>query len=171
MRTAALLFLVSLSACPTVSDDLPGYLCQVTVEELQDGCAPRRTTGAGGVQWLGVREDGGLAFTVADQVKYGPTRSGEVLIGVSRDQVPPLDGGIVQLGPEAACRGLLGGWIALDGGLQLNQQWPGLDVCPGAPVYAPQTSCVAVRQLIFTPIRECPQRCVVLAGDGADCDC
>ncbi|MEW5737339.1 MAG: hypothetical protein AB1938_00345 [Myxococcota bacterium] len=159
------------AACPTVDDDLPGYLCQVTVEAIQDTCSPQRFVGDGGVQWLGIRDDGGLAFSVLDQVKYGPTRGGEALAGVTRETLPPFDGGMAQFGADDACRALVGGWVALDGGLQLNQQWPGIDNCPSAPAYVPNKACVAVRFLRFEPIGECPQRCVVLTNVGASCDC
>jgi hypothetical protein len=171
-RLAALACLLALTACPTTEgEDLPGYLCQVTVETVQDSCTPQRRIGDGGTQWMGAREDGGLAFTVLDDVKFGPTRAGEPLAGVSRDQFPPIDGGIAQFGADTLCRALIGGWRVMDGGLELNQQWPGFDACPAAPNYVPTTGCIAVRRLYFEPIVACSQRCVVLTNDGARCEC
>lgn len=171
-RLLAALALAALPACPTVEgEDLPGHLCQVTVETLQDGCSPQRASGDGGVQWLGVRPDGGVSFTIFDQVKFGPLRDGTPLAGVSRDVAPPNDGGFAQFGAGAECRALVSGWELVDGGLTLSQEWPGIDLCVSGPSYLPAKGCVAVRRLVFTPIRECPQRCVVLSNDGASCDC
>jgi len=172
MRIAALCSLLVLSACPTTEgEDLPGALCQVTVETVQDSCSPQRRIGDGGVQWMARREDGGLAFTVLDDVKFGPTRTGEALAGVSRDQVPPADGGTAQFGSDPLCKALVAGWKIIDGGLELTQQWPGFDACPSAPNYVPAMGCIAVRRLWFEPFAECAQRCVVLSNDGARCEC
>jgi hypothetical protein len=172
MRPLLILLLAALPGCPTTQgEDLPGQLVLVTVETVQDSCEPPRAEGDGGVQWAAARPDGGVVFTVLDQVKYGPLRDGGVLEGLSREQVPPLDGGRTELGAGDGCRALIAGWSIIDGGLELSQQWPGVDVCPAAPGYAPRASCAVVRRLWFTPLRDCPERCVRLSAGGASCDC
>lgn len=165
--------LLALPACPTTEgEDLPGQLCQVSVETVMDSCAPPRAVGDGGVQWLGERADGGLVFTIFDSVEFGPLRDGGVMLGISRVQAPTAGGGRINFGDGGVdCDGTFVVSPDADGGIGLSQVWPGLDRCPGGPAYLPDAGCVSLRRMIFTPIRDCPQRCVTLSNDGAACDC
>lgn len=171
MRVAPLLFL-TLAGCPAVTEDVPGRLYAATVVTLVDSCTPQRTEGDAGVLWLGTRADGGLALALVDQVKYGPTRDGGVLTGISREWIPPADdkarfgdGGVL-------CTGTLSRWrFDADGGLELSQEWPGFTDCLTGPDYLPNRRCFVTRRLTLEPREACPQRCVVLSNDGAACDC
>ena len=173
MRLLLLVALLALPACPTVDgEDLPGQLCQVTVESIMDSCAPQRTVGDAGVQWLGTRPDGGLAFTIFDAVKFGPLRDGGVITGISRDKAPTAGDGRILFGDGGTeCRATLTASPGVNGSIELNQSWPGLELCTNGPDYFPDSGCVSIRRLVFTPIRDCPQRCVTLSNDGAGCDC
>lgn len=168
----ALLFVFALAGCPAVSEDVPGRLYAATVVTLVDSCTPQRTEGDAGVLWLGTRDDGGLALTVVDQVKYGPARDGGVLSGISRELIPPADDKARFGDGGVQCTGTLARWrFEADGGLELSQEWPGFSDCTTGPDYLPHRRCFVTRRFTLEPREECPQRCVVLSNEGAACEC
>jgi hypothetical protein len=163
MRPPALVLVVLLAACDERTDDPPGAIGPVLVEVLSDDCIPARLGGDGGLQFLGTREDGGLSFTVSQQVQFGPLRDGGSLLSVQRQTLPAPNGGVLQVEEAPGCEGTLALWRQVDGGLELAQRWPSVETCPLGPGWLPERACSTVRRFSFGPGSPCPSSCVEIS--------
>ena len=164
--------LLAVTACvDTVTEQLDGQLVQVEVVTSSDSCAPARVSGDGGVQFLATRADGSLVLTVAQSVQYGPQRDGGALDSTRLLHLPALDDN-VQLGAESGC-GLFGSLRAsTDGGVLLEQRFPGMAECPSGPLWLPATACTATRVLTLRPLGACRLECIRLSTSSeVSCEC
>ncbi len=161
-------------ACETVEEDFVGRLVAVQVSSIRDDCRPTRFTGDGGVQFIGRRSDGGVAFTMARQAVYGPLPDGGELDSVSRHGIPVQRGGYGNAGEgEAECQGIFNEWTLLDDDtLSLYQELPGATACENGPLWLPAAACATDRTFSLTQTGECRLSCVRLTASGSvTCDC
>ena len=173
MRTLLpLALLLATAACvDEVAEDLAGELVQVEVLGLADGCDPARHLGDGGLQFHGVRPDGGVLLSLAATVQYGPLPDGGPLEGTALSQVPN-PAAVATVGSEADCQATVGLLVPTDGGIRLEQDLPGALTCPSGPLWLPRVRCGSARLLRLTPVRACHLRCVRLGASGdVGCDC
>ncbi len=164
---------VSLLICgctDPVEDSLAGALVRVTVIGVSDTTMPRRQVGDAGTQFFGVRPDGGIAFTISQQLQFGPLADGGTLISVQRVAVPTPNAGRFTIGREGCTA--LSNWTLVDGGLGLTQSFPTRADCPTAPEWLPELGGDAVRRYELTPVGTCDLKCVRLSeASEVSCEC
>lgn len=169
-----LLLLAALTACEApVEDDVAGHLVQLSVSRVSDDCLPARDVGDAGVQFFAVRDDGGVAFTVAQQTQFGPMIDGGLLESVQRQAIPATNGGKSTVGAEAECAGTFSAWVFEPPSTLRNvQSFPGFDKCVSGPSWLPKTACTVERLFTFTAISECRSKCVTITAAGeVSCGC
>ena len=168
-----LIALLFLAGCVDATEDnLTGKLVRVEVVTVSDGCSPARFSGDAGLQFFGVRDDGGVAFTMGQNAQYGPAPDGGVVQSVAQQLLPPANGGRAVVGNEAGCDGLFSNWALTDAGLDLAQDLPGVDTCPSGPVWLPLKACSSSRSYLFTEVGTCELRCVRISTSGEiECRC
>jgi hypothetical protein len=169
-----LLFLLTLCGCEApVEDDVAGQLVQMTVSRVSDDCLPARVIGDAGVQFFGVRDDGGIAFTVGQETQFGPSLDGGVLESVQRQTIPFANGGRGTVGAEAECVGTFSAWVFEPPATLRNvQTFPGVDKCISGPSWLPKSQCTVEREFTFTPISDCRSKCVTITAAGeVSCGC
>lgn len=171
LRPLLLPLVVALIGCTDpVEDSLPGSLVRVTVIGVSDSTLPPREVGDGGTQFFGVRADGGVAFTISQQLQFGPLVDGGSLISVQRVSVPTPNAGRFTISDEGCTA--ISNWTVVDGGLQLSQSFPERVDCPTAPEWLPELGGEAVRRYELTPISSCDLKCVRLSeASEVSCDC
>ncbi len=168
MRPLLWLVLVFPACHDPIEEDLAGKLVRFEVISSSDDCSPLRFTGDAGTQFFGIREDGGVVFTIARQAKYGPRVDGGVLEEVERQLVPSLDATL----PDYTCAGKYSNWERTDAGFDLFQEWGGADSCPGGPLWLPRAACSSKRSYLMTELGDCQLRCVQLTVTGeVTCSC
>jgi hypothetical protein len=168
----ALPLLLLLAACPEPAEDPVGVVAPLSVDLVSDDCTPARLTGDGGLQFFAALDDGGFAFTVGQQLQFGPTRDGGSLESVQRQNLPAVNGGTVSVGDGAGCQGMLARWRVADGGLELYQEWPSREGCPLGPTWLPERACTTTRRFAFGFGEPCRSSCVrISAAAEVSCDC
>ncbi len=171
MRPLLALLLV-VTACVEPAEDPVGAITPLAVELVADNCVPARPSGDGGLQFFAVLRDGGFAFTVSQQLQFGPLRDGGVLESVQRQNFPTEASSTVAVGPGPGCQGTLTRWLAVDGGLELAQLWPSAESCPEGPAWLPQRACSTTRRYRFGEGEACPSSCVRISeAPEVRCDC
>ena len=172
--------LVLLGGCDDpVEENVTGQLGRVTIVFADDGgCSPARLSGDAGLQFYGVRPDGGIVFTLPQNAVFGPLIDGGALESVQRQSVPAPGDGKSNVGatPDGTvdddCEGIFTRWVPVDGGLSNAQEWPGLDKCETGPLWLPNRACVTTRTFLFEPVSACELKCVkVSAAQEVSCDC
>lgn len=168
-----LLAMVVLTGCDVTEEDFEGRLVHVDVVTTSDDCVPRRFSGDGGLQFIGVRADGGTIFTLSNAAVYGPLNDGGVLESVIRQALPPVNIGRANVGQgEESCNGIFGDWLQTGDGLQLRQDFPGSTDCTTGPPWLPVSRCSVDRELVLTDVGTCRLACLrVTAGTDVVCDC
>lgn len=163
-----------LTACEPIEDALPGKLAQLTVTTARDDCSPVRFTGDAGLQFFGVRPDGGVVFTISQRAQYSSARDdGGVVEGVQRQSAPFVGDGRSNAASGDACVGTFSAW-RVDGDFVLRnaQEWPGLQDCTTGPAWLPRQPCTSERVFTFTPVSDCNLECVRLSASGeVSCEC
>ncbi len=161
-----------LLSCDAVEEDLPGKLVRVEVTTQSTDCIPARFSGDAGVQFVGERDDGGLVFTMGQNVQYGPTIDGGALESVQRQLVPSPNNGDATVGEGDGCAGSFSAWERTVDGVSLSQTWPGATTCPSGPIWLPSKACTSTRLYTFTEVGTCQLRCVRISTSGeVDCSC
>ncbi len=165
--------LLLLPACQDpIDENLAGKLVRVEVTSSLDECRPARFTGDAGVQFFGVRPDGGVVFTISQQAQFGPMVDGGVLESVQRQILPTPGNGRTNVASGDACVGTFSAWVQLDGGLENAQEWPGIKDCPAGPIWLPVEPCRSTRSFSMTELGDCQLRCVIISAAGEiSCDC
>jgi hypothetical protein len=160
--------------CEPVEEDLPGHLAQLSVTTRVDDCVPARFTGDAGVQFFGLRADGGAVFTVSQLAQYSSNvDDGGLVESVQRQTAPFPGNGATSVGSTDACSGTFSAWV-LEGAnlLSIRQTWPGRDACTTGPGWLPQSPCTSERVFTFTPSSECNVKCVRISAAGeVSCGC
>ncbi|MFO0600400.1 MAG: hypothetical protein U0228_34145 [Myxococcaceae bacterium] len=164
---------VVLLGCEPTTERLPGHLALVEVVTTSDDCSPRRFSGDAGQQFFGVRDDGGVVFTISQLAQYGPARDGGVLEGSGRQAIPVIAPVNMSVAAGDACVGRFGSWV-LDGptSLTITQTWPGISDCTAGPTWLPAAPCTSVRTFSFTALSDCRLECVTLSASlEVSCSC
>lgn len=169
----AVLAVVATTGCDEPEEDFEGRLVMVDVTAVADDCTPKRFVGDAGVQFIGVRGDGGTVFTLSQQAVYGPIADGGVLESVVRQALPPVDLGRANIGEgEEACNGIFLNWTQVADELNLVQQLPGSLTCTTGPSWLPVNECNVERHVKLTDVGTCRFSCVrVSAALEISCEC
>lgn len=173
MRLILLAMAVLATGCETVEEDFEGRLVQVEVVTASDDCRPKRFSGDAGLQFIGIRPDGGTVFTLSNAAVYGPLIDGGVLESIIRQALPPVNLGRANIGlGEPACDGLFGDWKEVGNELQVRQNFPGNTDCTTGPPWLPESRCDVERSLKLTDVGTCRLSCLrVTASTEVVCEC
>ena len=182
MRGLASFCLLALACKSTSSQDVNGFLVQVSVEPVvvSDDCRPNRFTGDGGVQFFGFQKSGKPVVSSSYEAFWGPARvdGGSIGEGSRQDFVIDEEVNLVQgFDPSRICGRVFYTWSSPGSGppwvMQLNQRWEAVDLGCSAPgANLPLTACNSTRRFTFTPVSDCALSCVrVRAASDVTCEC
>lgn len=177
-RRLAIVLVLAAACSDPIEESVPGFLGRVTVTTAADDCSPPRFEGDGGVQFYGVRQDGGVVFTLSQDSIFGPLSDGGALESVQRQSFPSPGDGAANVGVtddgsvDPACAGIFTRWVPIDGGFSNDQEIPGVNKCPSGPLWLPAKPCTTSRTFTFTPLSECDLKCLrVSASLEVTCEC
>ncbi len=178
MRRLLLPLLLLTSCEEDLEPDIEGRLVAVEVVTERDTCVPQRHQGDGGVQFIGLRADGGVVFTMARNAAFGPLPDGTTFDSVSRHSIPVDRGGWGNAAEGDVCAGIFHEWTLVDDNtLTLFQDLPSTRVCTSGPVWLPKAEdggsrCETAREYRLTDVGTCKLSCVKFGVSGdVTCEC
>lgn len=173
-RRLAWLILV-VCACPTpVTQDVAGFLTQVSIAAVADDCLPERYVGDGGVQFFGLQKNGKPAISSSYEAFWGPARvdGGVIVPGSRQDLVIDQEVNLAQgFNSSRLCGRLFYTWSSPAEGppwaMHLTQRWEAVDLgCDSPGAHIPLTGCSSTRLFTFSPLSDCDLSCVKVAASG-----